>query len=317
MLFLARNARLVQELFAILVAFFIVQNAFANPAQCKKIRFSDVGWTDISATTALASVILDAMGYETKTTQLSVPVTFVSLKNKDLDIFLGNWMPSMAADIAPYQKDGSVETVSTLLKGAKYTVAVPKYVYEAGVHSVADLNRNSDRFQRKIYGIEPGNDGNRHIQKMISDGAFGLSSWKLIESSEQAMLMQVLQAAKRKQWIAFLGWEPHPMNQKLEMVYLEGGDAYFGPNKGNSTVYINSRKNYSAECPQVAAFLKKYTMSVESENVLMGMILDQKMDPKAAAKKWIQGNWNHVEPWLRDLKALNGESAVVAVKRAI
>src|SRR5689334_18587813 len=78
---------------------------------CKVIRFSDVGWTDISATTALASVLLETLGYETKTSPLSVPVTFASLKNQDLDVFLGNWMPTMAADIRPYQLDKSVETV--------------------------------------------------------------------------------------------------------------------------------------------------------------------------------------------------------------
>src|SRR4051794_4079855 len=111
---------------------FCLSNANAA-VNCKKVRFSDVGWTDITATTALASVILNSLGYEAKTTQLSVPVTYVSLKNHDLDIFLGNWMPSMAADIKPYQTDGSVETLGTILKGARYTLAVPDYVHQGGV----------------------------------------------------------------------------------------------------------------------------------------------------------------------------------------
>ena len=107
---------------------FLLANIGKASTDCKKIRFSDVGWSDITATTAVAAVILESLGYEPKTTQLSVPVTYVSLKNHDLDVFLGNWMPSMAADIAPYQKDGTVETVGTLLKGARYTIAVPQYV---------------------------------------------------------------------------------------------------------------------------------------------------------------------------------------------
>ena len=67
----------------------------AMPESCKKVRLSDVGWTDITATTAVTSAILTALGYEPETQVLSVPVTYASLKNKDIDVFLGNWMPSM------------------------------------------------------------------------------------------------------------------------------------------------------------------------------------------------------------------------------
>ena len=35
----------------------------ADAESCKTVRFSDVGWTDITATTATASVILKALGY--------------------------------------------------------------------------------------------------------------------------------------------------------------------------------------------------------------------------------------------------------------
>lgn len=44
-------------------------------AECGTVTFSDVGWTDITATTAATSVVLEALGYETETLVLSVPVT--------------------------------------------------------------------------------------------------------------------------------------------------------------------------------------------------------------------------------------------------
>jgi glycine betaine/proline transport system substrate-binding protein len=95
-----------------------------------------VGWTDITATTATASVVLEALGYEPDVQVLSVPVTYRSLQNGDIDVFLGNWMPTMEADIAPYLEDGSVEVVGTNLEGAKYTLAVPQYTYEAGLQEL-------------------------------------------------------------------------------------------------------------------------------------------------------------------------------------
>ncbi|TIP82671.1 MAG: glycine/betaine ABC transporter substrate-binding protein, partial [Mesorhizobium sp.] len=74
-----------------MAAFLSAGGAFAaEPESCKPVRFADVGWTDITATTATASVILEALGYEPDVQVLSVPVTYTSLKNKDVDVFLGN-----------------------------------------------------------------------------------------------------------------------------------------------------------------------------------------------------------------------------------
>ena len=50
------------------------------------------------------------------------------------------------------------------------------------------------------------------------------------------MLAQAARAEKSGEGIVFLGWEPHPMNKNLEMVYLTGGDDLFGPNLGGATV---------------------------------------------------------------------------------
>src|SRR5690606_13125952 len=66
----------------------------AEPEQCKTVNFSDVGWTDITVTTATTSEILKGLGYKPRTTMISVPVTYKSLADgKNMDIFLGNWMP--------------------------------------------------------------------------------------------------------------------------------------------------------------------------------------------------------------------------------
>ena len=84
-------------------------SASAGDAEsCQDVRMSDVGWTDITAITAMTGAIVEQMGYKGDIKQLAVPVTFASMKSKDIDVFLGNWMPSMVADIKAYSDDGSV-----------------------------------------------------------------------------------------------------------------------------------------------------------------------------------------------------------------
>lgn len=289
----------------------------AEADSCRLVRFSDVGWTDITSTTALSTVVLEALGYKVKTHVLSVPVTFASLKNKDIDIFLGLWLPSMAADEKPYRDDGTVERVRANLEGAKYTFAVPQYVHDAGIKDFADIHKFKDKLEGKIYGIEPGNDGNRLIQDMIKKNAFNLGGWKLVESSEQGMLSQVRRAVRKKEWIVFLGWEPHPMNANFELAYLSGGDDYFGPNYGGATVYTNIRKGYLQECPNVGQFLKNLEFTLAMENQVMGMILDQGLEPNKAAKLWLQKNPLVLEKWLKGVTTIDGKDGLAAVKMGL
>ena len=284
---------------------------------CDKVRFSDVGWTDITATTAATSVILGALGYEADVTVLSVPVTYASMKNNDIDVFLGNWMPTMEGDIRPYLDDGSVESLRVNLEGAKYTMAVPRKTYDAGLKNFADIAKFKDKLGGKIYGIEPGNDGNRLILDMIEKDAFGLKGFDVAESSEQGMLAQVARAVKKGDDIVFLGWEPHPMNANFDMAYLEGGDDWFGPNYGGATVYTNVRAGYAAECPNVGALLNNLEFSLAMENEIMGAILNDGTDPNDAAKAWLAAHQDVLGGWLAGVTTKDGGDAMAAVKASL
>ncbi|MGR6430123.1 choline ABC transporter substrate-binding protein [Rhizobium sp. PAMB 3182] len=289
----------------------------AEADSCKAVRFSDVGWTDITATTATTSVVLKALGYEPSVTVLSVPVTYTSLKNKDIDVFLGNWMPTMEADLKPYRDDGSVESVRANLEGAKYTLATNGKGAEIGIKDFADIAKHADELDGKIYGIEPGNDGNRLILDMIKDDKFGLKDFELVESSEQGMLAQVARVKKSGDPIVFLGWAPHPMNVRFDLTYLAGGDDVFGPDFGGATVYTNVRAGYTSECPNVGALLKNLSFTLPMESEIMGKILDDGEEPEAAATEWLKANPDAIEPWLAGVTTFDGGDSVAAVKSAL
>ncbi len=287
----------------------------ADPASCKAVRFSDVGWTDITATTAATSVVLKGLGYAPSATVLSVPVTYASLKNGDIDIFLGNWMPTMEGDIKKYREEGSVETTGMNLAGAKYTLAVNGLAAAGGIKSFADIAKHRDQLSGKIYGIEPGNDGNRLIQDMIDKNAFDLKGFEVVESSEQGMLAQVARSNRKKEWIVFLGWEPHPMNANFKLTYLSGGDDYFGPNFGGAEVFTNTRKGYSAACPNVGKLLGNLKFTLAMENEIMGAILDDGVDPEKAAAAWLKKHPDVAQAWVAGVSTLSGSDGAAAVKK--
>ena len=284
-----------------------------EPASCRSVRFSDVGWTDVTATTALVGQLLRSIGYSPSITVLSVPVTFASLQNKDIDVFLGNWMPAQEADRSRYVADGSVVVVGPNLEGAKYTLAVPAYAYDAGLKDFKDINRFATELNNSIYGIEPGNDGNRLVLKMLKEGEFGLSDFKLVESSEQGELAQVERAYRSKQPIVFLAWEPHPMNMRFDLKYLNGGDAVFGPHYGGATIYTVTRRGYSAECPNIGHLLTSLKFDLRGESEMMAAILDRHEQPDIAATEWLKANPTATEAWLAGVLTFDGKPAYAAL----
>ena len=297
------------------VTFALAGSAFAEG--CDKVIFSDVGWTDITATTAATTAILEALGYDTETKVLSVPVTYAGLAAGDIDVFLGNWMPTMEADIAPYRDAGTVETIRTNLEGAKYTLATNEAGAALGIKDFKDIAANKDALEGQIYGIEPGNDGNRLIIDMIASGPFGLDGFEVVESSEQGMLAEVKKATEDAKPIVFLGWEPHPMNANFKMTYLTGGDDYFGPNFGGAIVATNTRAGYVAECLNTGKLLSNLSFSLPMENEIMGAILNDGADPTDAAKAWLAANPAAWEPWLDGVTTKDGGDAKAAVAAAL
>jgi glycine betaine/proline transport system substrate-binding protein len=287
-----------------------------EPAACGTVRLADAGWTDVTVTTALLSEVLRRLGYEPRTTLLSVPVTFAVMRSGSIDVFLGNWMPAQTRDRAPYLADGSVEVVRENLSGAKYTLAVPAYAYAAGLRDFADILRFGPQLNYSIYGIEPGNDGNHHILTLIQRNAYGLGAFHLIESSEQGMLAQVERAIRAHAPIVFLAWAPHPMNLRFDLRYLSGGEEVFGRDSGGASVYTTTRAGYLTQCPNVARLLRNLQFSVRGESEVMDAILNRHQPPPQAAAAWLGGHPEVVAAWLAGVSTFDGRPATVAATAA-
>ena len=188
---------------------------------------------------------------------LSVPVTYAGLVEgrhrrlpRQLDADDGGLHRALP------RGDGTVEVVRANLEGAKYTLAVSKSLADAGLKDFADIAKFGDQLDDTIYGIEPGNDGNKLILDMIAKDAFGLGKFELKESSEQGMLAQAKRAEKSGKGIVFLGWEPHPMNKNLKMVYLTGGDECLRAElRRRHGLHQRAQGATSTDCPNLGKFL--------------------------------------------------------------
>ncbi|MED5606461.1 choline ABC transporter substrate-binding protein [Pseudomonas sp. JH-2] len=287
------------------------QAARAEDEACATVKLADPGWTDIAVTNGVASFLLDSLGYQAKVDTLSVPITYGGLRDGQVDAFLGNWMPAQQGFHDQFIASGQVTQLAKNLEGTEFTLAVPTYVYDAGVKNFADLQKHADQFNHKVYGIGSGAPANQSIQKMIGGNEFGLGDWKLVESSEQAMLAEVSRAVKRDRWIVFLGWTPHPMNVKYDMKYLAGGDKYFG---STGSVYTVTRNGYAQQCPNSAKLLANLGFDLKMENAIMAEVLEKNVANQQAVKAWIKANPQVLGKWLDGVKTRDGGDALAAVQ---
>lgn len=266
-------------------------------ADCGTVRFVQVNWTGVSAKTETAAWMLDQLGYDTDVITASVPIMFQSLSSNERDVAMGLWLPTQRSMVRKYMTEGSIDMVGANLRGAKYTLAVPTYVHEAGVTSFADLDEHKEKFGGKIYGIEAGNDGNRIVQSMIDDNAYGLGDWELVPSSEAGMLSEVRRRVPDEEWIVYLGWAPHPMNLNIDMKFLDGGAKYWGPNQGGATVYTITRTGYAWQCPNVGQFLANYEYTVEEQSKMAANVINDDMDYDEAGRALIKSKPELLERW--------------------
>ncbi|WP_339529560.1 choline ABC transporter substrate-binding protein [Pseudomonas mucidolens] len=280
-------------------------------ARCETVKMADPGWSDIAATNAITGVLLSGMGYKPEIATLAVPIIYGGLKDGQVDVFLGNWMPAQQGFYDKFVANGDVVQLAKNLEGTEFTLAVPDYVWDAGVRDFADLNKFADKFGKKIYGIGSGAPANLSLHEIIKQNDFNLGQWKLVESSEQAMLAEVSRAVKRERFVTFLGWTPHPMNVQLKMHYLKGGEKYFGD---TGSVYTLTRKDYAQACPNVGKLLANLSFTQEMENSIMAEVADKKVSNEEAAKAWIKAHPAVLDKWLDGVKTVGGEDALGAVK---
>jgi len=311
-----QSQRKLKIVFILLAAALLI----TGPASAaKEIRLASVSWTGVTVKTELAKTILHTLGYEASSKTLSVPIVYNALDMGDVDIFLGNWMPSMASIANPFFEKGTIIKYVANMPGAKYTLAAPSYVVDAGLKDFSDLAKYADKLDHKIYGLEPGNDGNMVIRSMIDKNMFGLGDFKLIATSEPIMLSEVKTLSKEGKWVVFLGWSPHFMNEIIDMKYLTGstGDT-FGENDGTATVYTNIRKGFDTERPNVARFLKNYIFPISMINEISLMLQnDKQLTHGDAGIAYLKDHPEVYRDWLNGVETAAGKPALPVFEAAL
>ncbi|MGN8159083.1 ABC transporter substrate-binding protein [Salinisphaera sp. RV14] len=284
-------------------------------AQAETVKFGAAPWPGVTVKTTVARQLLEAMGYKTNLTNASWTIDLQGVARGDVDADLGIWMPTQKSTVEPMVKSGKINLLVKNVPDAKYDLVVPSYVWNAGVHSIADLNKHAAKFHHRIYGIEAGNDGNEIVKAAIKNNTYNLGSWNLRPSSTAVMLTEAGRKIRKKQWIVFLGWKPHWMNIKYDLHYLKDPKKIWG---GGSSVYTAINPAFEKSNPNVTRFLKQMVVPSKIQSQWIYEYGYKHQSAKKVADNWIKGHMDTVAQWLDGVKTADGSGdALAAVKKKL
>lgn len=290
-----------------------VSPASAGQFQPDTIRFAVPPWPGVIVKTRIVSDILDTLGYQTKNAQLGTSLAFQSLANRDNDIYLAYWSPNMDTRAHKYLDDGSVDVLADNVDNAEWGIGVPEYVWNAGIHTVADLARHRDRFEGKIYGIEPGSVLNEKIKTAIRNDASGLGDWQLVRSSTAIMLAAVKRRYDKQEWVAWGAWSPHWMINAFHTRFLKDTDNADLADK--VVIKTVAAHGFAGAHPAVATFFRRFHVPSTTQSRWIYAYKKEQTPLAELSRRWISQHLDRIAPWVKGLKTRDGQPAMAALRQ--
>lgn len=277
------------------------------------VRFSVPPWPGVQVETEVVSQLLEAVGYEAQVVSAAPTLGIKSVSTGEVDAVLAVWIPSQKSTLEAVLKQGNVTVVGTELDDALYGIVVPDYVWEAGVHSIADLHKHAEKFGKKIYGINAGSDGNLLVKDAIENGTYDLQDWRVVPSTTAAMLTQAKRRIARHEWVAFLGWRPHWMNIVLDIKYLKDPENIWGD---DYAIRMIANKAFLQDNPIVQQFLSRFEVTADTQSNWIYKYSFENIDKAKVARHWISQHMDLVTGWFEGIKTVAGRPAAKVVKQA-
>jgi glycine betaine/proline transport system substrate-binding protein len=256
------------------------------------IKIGWTAWSDAEFVTKLAKRVLEErMGYQVELLQTDIAPQYQGLATGSIDIMLMSWQPTTHEDyikkVCP-----KVVNLGLLYTHARLGWAVPSYIPETRLRSIADLAEDSvrDQLDGTITGIDPGAGLTRLSKKAIED--YGLD-YELQLSSGAGMTAALERAVRRKEWIVVTGWSPHWMFGAYDLRYLDDPKGVLG---SFERVHALARMGFYQDQVEAAGFFSR--MQIPIEDLQKAMYDAQETSYEQAVSKYIQANDKRIDYWV-------------------
>jgi len=262
--------------------------------QDKNITIGYVTWAEDVATSYLWQDLLQKKGYNVTLQNVQPGPLFVSLsKQGGVDVFLDTWLPITHKQYMDEYGSNLTDLGKWYQGSTKVGLVVPQYVYNSGIKSISDLNKNASKFNNQIIGISPGSGEMQTLKnKVMKDYGLNLS---VVDGSEAAMLSALQKDENSKSDIVVTLWSPHWAFSKWKLDYLKDPKGAFG-----SAGWIQTEANtvWVKDHPTVAKWLKNFKLTPNQLGTLEQDV-NNASTKQAGVQKWEKANQSQVNSWFK------------------
>ena len=282
-------------------------------ARCGNLRIAINPWVGYEANAhVIGYVAKTRLGCTVAYPQLKEEVAWQGMAAGSVDTVVENWGHD---DLTKKYVTDAKTVQDAGLTGNKGIIGwyVPEWL--AAEHPDILDSKNLNRYASRFATSESGGKGqllDGDPSYVTNDEALvtnlGLNFTVVFGGSEAAIIAAQRDAQKNKKWLLSYFYEPQWIFTELKMKkvalppYTDGCDADpkkvacdYPPYELNKLI---STKFAESGSPAVG-LLKSFTWTNEDQNAVSAMIAGEKMDPEAAAKKWVEANPAKVDAWLR------------------
>lgn len=262
----------------------------------KDLTISLVAWAGEQARTPIVAKVLEEAGYNVEQTVLEAGPMWQAVADGGADFTTAAWLPATHNEYwEQYQDD--VDKFAVFIDQAPLALTVPEYVED--INTIEDLKDNEDfgdSVDWTITGIDPGAGIMGGAEDAIEE--YGLDEWTLQESSESAMLAELMDAYDNEEPIIIPGWKPHQMFKEMDLKMLEDSKEVFG-GEGDEIAAV-AREGLEEDAPAAYEIVQRFAEDYDTdiENDLLVEINVEEKDPEEVAQNFIDENQDLVDEWL-------------------
>ena len=251
-----------------------------------------------AVTGAVVHEVLERLGHSVEVRQGPHEEMFPLLGQGAIDLMAAAWLPEGHA--AYWARYGvNAEEVAKLYDGARFFWAVPDYVPESEVTSIADLAKPSvaQRMTKLIQGIGPGATITTVSQKAVGEYGLDALGYSLRPGTPAEWTGAYDAAVAERRWIVFPTWAPQYLNRGGKLRPLQDPRGVLGGI--NHAALVGPRDRLQAIPPRTRSVLARMDLGLDGFTEMDWLVNVEKKTPREAGRTWMKANEIRVAGWLK------------------
>ena len=270
---------------------------FSSASHARTVVIGYVNLSFYEATAAVFQNVLERSGYNVSMKKGGHSVMYPLLAEGEFDLFVAAWLPHTHAQYwEEYNKD--LELVTPLYDDAKLFWAVPDYVPESAVKSVADLAKPevAAKMEKTIRG--PGADSGLMMRSkdLMQHYELAQAGYELAPGKASDWIDGFNANIEAKNWFVMPLWQPQYLNKVAKLRILEEPENILGE---ADTAWLVAHKDAGKKIPRhIFDVLRRMEFTVKWITELDHMVNVEGYSPREAARLWMSAHPNTIDYWI-------------------